>query len=802
MKKTILLILLVSIQSVSAQTIKVLDDQSNKPLDMVNIGAKGAKFSAITNSQGRADISSLKKYDTLIIQLFSYDAFVVSQQDLSSSDYTVYLKSAIFNQDEFVISATRWRQSKKEVPQQITAITKKDVQLQNPQTAADLLSVSGEVFIQKSQQGGGSPMIRGFASNRLLYTVDGVRMNTAIFRGGNIQNVISLDPLAMENVEVLFGPGAVIYGSDAIGGVMGFQTLVPELSSNDDEFITGTAMIRHSSANNELSGHADISVGWKKWAILTSFSHNRFSDLRMGANGPTDYLKSFYVQRVDSVDQVVENLDPRTQVSTGYSQMNIMQKIRYKPNKKWDVEYGFHFSETSDFDRYDRLIETTPDGLPRSAVWRYGPQKWMMNTLSVTHFGENKIYDYMTIRLAQQSFEESRIDRRFNHHRERTQRERVDAYSANIDFAKKAGKHRFFYGTEVIWNDVMSIGSAINILDNSPIAVQDRYPQSTWSTLSGYFNYQFHVNEKIVAQTGVRYSHYQINSDFTRHLDFFPYDFTTIEINNGSFNGTLGITYNPTKKWSFSVNTSTGFRAPNVDDIGKIFDFSAGDIVVPNTQLEAEYAYSAEASVSKIFGTFMKVDVSGFYTFLDNAMVRREFSLNGQDSMLYDGDLSKVYAIQNAAYGTVYGFHTNIEFNLNKGFRLSTKFNYQLGVEEMEDGTVARSRHAAPWFGITKFSYSKKQLDLQLYATYSGEVSAENLNPEEQQKPFIYARDETGELYSPSWYTLNFKAMYQVTEKLSFSAGVENITDQRYRPYSSGLAAAGRNFILSFMLRF
>ena len=114
------------------------------------------------------------------------------------------------------------------------------MRLHNPQTAADLLSVSGEVFIQKSQQGGGSPMIRGLATNRLLYTVDGVRMNTAIFRGGNIQNVISLDPLAMENVEVLFGPGAVIYGSDAIGGVMGFQTLIPELSSNKDEFVTGT----------------------------------------------------------------------------------------------------------------------------------------------------------------------------------------------------------------------------------------------------------------------------------------------------------------------------------------------------------------------------------------------------------------------------------------------------------------------------------------------------------------------------------------------------------------------------------
>jgi len=802
MKISFLVFLLAFIQVAYAQTIKVLDANNNQPLDMVHIGAKGTKVTTNTNSNGLTDISALIAYDTLIIQLFGYETLTVSQQDISDFDNIVYLKSTVFNQDEFVISATRWRQSKKNIPQRVTAITRKEIQLQNPQTAADLLSVSGEVFIQKSQQGGGSPMIRGFATNRLLYTVDGVRMNTAIFRGGNIQNVISLDPLAMENVEVLFGPGAVIYGSDAIGGVMGFQTLIPELSSNKSEFVTGTAMMRHSSANNELSGHVDVNVGWKKWAVLTSFSHSRFSDLRMGANGPSEYLKPFYVQRVDSIDQVVENLDPRTQVSTGYSQTNMMQKIRFKPTKKWDIEYGFHYSETSAYDRYDRLIETTANGLPRSAVWKYGPQKWMMNNLSVTHFGENKLYDYMTIRLAQQNTEESRIDRRFNNLRLRTQLERVNAYSANIDFEKKSGRHQFFYGTEAVLNDVMSVGSAINILDNTPIPVQDRYPQSRWSTISGYFNYQFHLSEKLVAQAGIRYSNYHINSDFTRHLEFFPFDFTQVEINNSAVNGTFGLTYNPSKKWSLSMNTSTGYRAPNVDDIGKIFDFSAGDIVVPNTALEAEYAYSAEASVSRVFGTFMKVDVTGFYTYLDNAMVRREFALNGQDSVLYDGDLSKVFAIQNAAYGTVYGFHSSVEINLTRGFRLSSKVNYQLGIEELEDGTVARSRHAAPWFGVTRLSFTKNLINLQFYATYSGEVSAENLNPEEQQKQFLYAHDENGNLYSPSWFTLNFKTMYQATETLSFSAGIENITDQRYRPYSSGLAAAGRNFILSFKLTF
>ena len=111
----------------------------------------------------------------------------------------------------------------KHSPKKITPIPKAEVEFQNPQTAADLLGISGKVYVQKSQQGGGSPMIRGFATNRLLYSVDGVRMNTAIFRGGNIQNVINLDPFAISSTEVLFGPASVIYGSDAIGGVMSFQ---------------------------------------------------------------------------------------------------------------------------------------------------------------------------------------------------------------------------------------------------------------------------------------------------------------------------------------------------------------------------------------------------------------------------------------------------------------------------------------------------------------------------------------------------------------------------------------------------
>ncbi len=128
---------------------------------------------------------------------------------------------------EVVISAARWKQTAEHIPAQVAVVLPRQIAQFQPQTAADLLGISGKVFIQKSQQGGGSPMIRGFATNRLIYSVDGVRMNTAIFRAGNIQNVINLDPFALERTEVVFGPASVMYGSDAIGGVMSFTTLQP-----------------------------------------------------------------------------------------------------------------------------------------------------------------------------------------------------------------------------------------------------------------------------------------------------------------------------------------------------------------------------------------------------------------------------------------------------------------------------------------------------------------------------------------------------------------------------------------------
>ncbi|MCC6720870.1 MAG: TonB-dependent receptor [Bacteroidia bacterium] len=801
MKKTLIMCLLMSICIITfSQTITIKDNETDKPIEGVILLSDKPKAFSITNAKGQANISEFNKAEKIKISSIGYKNIMRSYFQLQTSNFELRLEQTNFNLEEIVISGTRWRQSSPDVPSKIIKITSKEVEFQNPQTAADLLGISGKVFIQKSQQGGGSPMIRGSATNRLIYTVDGVRMNTAIFRRGNIQNVINLDPFATEYTEVLFGPGSVIYGSDAIGGVMSFQTLTPQLSMTDKLLITGKTIARYSSANNEKTGHFDVKIGWKKWAIVTSFSSWDFDNLRQGSKGPNDYIKDIYVQRQDSTDVVIKQNDPLLQIPTAYSQFNMMQKIRFKPNKKWDFQYGFHYSVSSPFGRYDRLTRFSK-GTIRYAEWNYGPQKWMMNNISITHNGNNIAYDEMTIRLAQQSFEESRIDRTLHKVNRNTQTENVEASSINIDFNKKTNsKNTLYYGVEYVFDNVLSVGKITDIKTGAEQKGPSRYPLSTWTSIGAYLNDQYKLSEKLLFQAGARYNRFIIDSDFD--TTFYPFAFTNANVNNSALTGSLGFIYRPTKNWVINANAGTAFRTPNVDDIGKVADSEPGSVVVPNPGLKAEYAYNFDFGIAKIFKDLLKVDISCFYTIINNSLVRRDFLFNGQDSIIFSNQMSKVQAIQNAAVTNVYGLQAEVEIKLPSGFSYISDFNFQAGKDELDDGTKSPSRHAPPFYGVNRLRFKKNNLMLELNTIYQGKMSFDQLPEDEKAKVELYAKDANGNNYAPAWHTVNFKAFYQYSENLSISSGVENITDQRYRPYSSGVSGAGRNFIISLKANF
>ncbi|KAA1247675.1 TonB-dependent siderophore receptor [Aquimarina sp. RZ0] len=797
MRQFIFLLLTLSISTASiAQKITVVSKSNKQPIPDVEIYNKIKSKAVITDFDGIADISEFKNNEVLYFEHISHIPRSFVKARVLKRGHVVYLDIDENQLSEVVISVSKWKQDKKDVTQKIVSLSSDDIALSTPQTSADLLQSSGQVYVQKSQLGGGSPIIRGFSTNRLLLTVDGVRMNTAIFRGGNVQNVIAVDPFTVERTEVILGPGSVVYGSDAVGGVINFYTSQPKFAISGKNKLSGNAIARYSSASNEKTGHVDFNIGLEKWAFLTSFSYTDFDDLKMGSHGPDDYLRNEYVERINGVDTVVQNRDPETQIFTGYDQFNILQKVHYTPNENWDFNVGLIYTQSSDYPRYDRLIRKR-DGNLRSAAWFYGPQKWLMSNFQLTNKQKNSMYDKMKFTAAYQNFQESRNDRDFGNDILSRTKENVDAYSSSLDFEKKfSEKTTLYYGLEYILNQVGSEGSEVNILTDEVVAAPSRYPDgSTWQSIAAYTSIKSKLSEKLRFQGGLRYNRIILYSEFDD--TFFDFPFREANIDTEAVTGTAGFSWLPNDALQWKLNFSTAFRAPNIDDVGKIFDSEPGSVVVPNPDLEPEYAYNVELGLATKLCKNFKIDVATYYTQLDNALVRRDFSLNGETEIDFGGEPSNVQAIQNAANARIYGFEAGISYDFARNLTLSSQYTFTGGEEELDDGSISPSRHVAPQFGNTHIKYTGDKWMIDAFAMYNGKFDFEDLAPSQQNNDFLYAKDENGNPYSPSWYTLNIRSQFQFTKSLQSTFTIENITDQRYRPYSSGIAGAGRNFILS-----
>ena len=796
--KLLFLLLCLPVISCYSQLITVIDIEDRKPVpDVAILNESNTKF-VYTNRSGVADISSFSATETICFQHFTYERLCISHEAIKNKGSLIFLTRKVFAFEDFVISANRWEQNRNEVPNRITMVLKPEVQLQNPQTSADLIGLSAEVFIQKSQLGGGSPMIRGFATNRVLIVVDGVRMNNAIYREGNIQNIISLDPSSVESTEIIFGPGAAVYGSDAIGGVMDFHTKKALFSTGEKAYIKVDAFTRYSSAAREKTNHLDINIGGKKVAFLSAITYSDFDHLRMGSRNNPDYTRPEYVMNIAGTDTVVSNSDPDLQVSSGYNQINTLNKLRVRLSEAVDISLSNHFSKLSDVPRYDRLIQYK-DGRLRYGDWYYGPQQWMMNSLRTEIKKETLLFDAVVITLAQQNYSESRHDREFGIYSINEQYDKVGILSINTDFDKKLKDENqlVYYGFEYVFNNISSEAVNRNLLSGAAVTAAPRYPDgiNRYSGISFYGGYKNRISDMVTLSSGLRYNHVSLYSTIEDN-SFYNLPFTEISLSNGALTGSGGMVLRFNESLQLNMNLSTGFRAPNLDDVGKIFDPAPGIVMVPNPGLEPEYAWNGDIGISKDIAGLLHFEVTAYYTILNSAMVRHDFLFNGEDSIIFKGELCKVEALTNASWAKVAGAHINILANLTQFLKLKSALTVTRGTEK---GKIPL-RHAAPLFGSTHLLFKAGKLNTDLYANYNGNKKFEDMPPSETDKPYMYASDNNGNPWSPGWVTYNLKVSYDLVKWVLINAGVENILDNRYRPYSSGIVAPGRNFILS--LRF
>ena len=775
-----------------AQKLYIYDQNTNLPLqEAVVKSCDGQTWLNQTGAEGY--VTLIQMAPCYLFEAEGYLTRSISADEIKANSGRIPMFPNQHSVEEVVVSASKFNEKRKDLAQKVQVISKQELALMNQSSTADVLANSGNVFVQKSQLGGGSPIIRGFETNKVLLVIDGVRLNNAIYRGGHLQNVITMDNGVMDRVEVVFGPGSVVYGSDAIGGVMHFTTKNPTLSATEKTLIKASAFSRYMSAVNGFAAHADVLVGTKRFGSLTSFTYSNFGDLRQGAKR-NEFVGSFgarpwYVERINGVDSIRVNADTNLQVGSAYSQYDILQKFSYQPQKGVLHKVNLQLSNSSNIDRYDRLTQTS-NGLPRFAEWYYGPQFRLMAAYTLELSNARSLYDAARVTVAYQAIEESRMDRRFAKNFLNHRIENLDIVTLNADFSKKKGSHEMRYGMDAWYNQVNSSAFQKDIVADTTASLDTRYPDggSTMMSAAAYATHTWEINDKLILNDGLRASYVSLNAAFNDQT-FFPFPFNAISQENAALNGNLGLIYMPNKLWRMNLNGSTAFRAPNVDDLSKVFESVQGTVLVPNPNLKPEFAYNADFGISRVLSEGLVIQATAYGTLLRNALTVGQGTLNGSDSAMYDGQLSRVLTTANAGKAYVYGVEAMISGKLNDHLSMMATVNYTKGRNVTDSIPLD---HIPPVFGKLSMVYTVGKLRAELFMNYSGWKRLADYNFIGEDN-FAYATPYG----MPSWATVNARINYNFSRSLSLQLACENILDQNYRNFASNISAPGRNFIVT-----
>ena len=713
------------------------------------------------------------------------------------------------NLNEVVISVNKTEETKKTVAQQVQVLTAKDIANTQAQSTADVIANTGNVHVQKSQLGGGSPNIRGFEGNRVLLVIDGVRMNNLIYRGGHMQDLIKTDNNNLDRIEVLFGPSSTVYGSDALGGAILMYTKNPSFAVNDKLNVNGNAMYRFGSVDKESTGHVDFNIGGKKLASITSFTYSKFGDLRGGANQNPFYSNSYgerlyYAERFDNKDSLVKNSNRYVQKQSGYTQYDLLEKLAFKQGEHITHGLNLQYSNSSNVPRYDRLTLPAAGGL-KSAEWYYGPQSRLLAGYDFNLKNPEGKFQSVHFGLNYQALEESRHNRNFGDRWLKNRIENVSVIGANLDFQKTIKTHDIRFGLDAQMNSLKSTANKKDILADTIAKFATRFPDGVnkMNNFAVYISHTWKINEHLTLTDGLRLGYSTLHctlSDTTTPPDPLPAHppYTTIDQKTPVYSGSIGIINSPSDDLKFSLMVSTGYRVPNVDDVTKIFDPAPGTVRVPNVDLKPERTVNYELGITKIFNNKARWENFVFYTDLYDAITVGEFKYNGKDSIMYDGVLSKVYANQNKGRAYIYGFSSNFKAQLNEHFMLGLMMNYTYG-RIKTDSVDTPLDHIPPFTTRLLFNYTIKKFSSDFFINYNGWKHVKDYALDAGAEDNIEYATADG---MPAWFTANLHFAYEVHKKISIQAGIDNLFDTQYRTFASGINGGGRNIFAAVRVKF
>lgn len=807
-----------------SQKIKIIDKHTGKSIRNVTVYNEKSTINLSSDSEGFVDVSVFKKNENILFSHISYEPQKIKKTILQKQKMVVFLNKQSAQLDEIVLSVFKKSEKTNRIAEQIAVVSSKEIQKISPQTSADLLATIPGIKVQKSQFGGGSPVIRGMESNRVLLVVDGVRMNNAIYRKGHLQSSISVAPNMLDKTEVVFGPSSVLYGSDALGGVIHYYTKTPKLSAEEE--VKSQFFSRFSSVNQEITSHVSAELRFSNWASLTSISFSDFGDLQSGSrrsHGFKDWGKVFYYSE-NRYGNYTENptVNPRPEVlkNTGYHQTDFLQKFFIPLSKNTELKINLQYSTSSNIPRFDRLIEFKNNSL-KFAEWNYGPQnRFLLSSQFLIH-PNKKWLESGSITGAYQQIKESRIQRKFGSLDRSFREELVNVFSVNGDFSvslTQDKKRVLSYGFEFTYNDVTSksFGKTLVVSNgqingsSSGFKVQSRYPDggSNYLSSSAYIAYRQDLNSKTTLNTGLRFTNTTLHALWLDQT-FIHLPETNITAVNSAVTATIGYVYRPGKNWQLNSVVSSGFRSPNIDDIGRVREKS-GNISVPNIHVNPEFAYNVEIGLQKYFNDKkFRVGANVYYSLLDN-YIQRDFVYNTDGSkkqVQFDGEFGNAITNQNKGTAYVFGYTLSYLGKISSTINSSGFITYTKG---RTYDTKEPMSSIPPLFGRVEINYKKDKIEFGAALKFNSKKNIEDFNITEgidnhDLTPIVdpNAILDSDKYYgSPSWMTIGLTSNYLLSDTFSIQARLDNIFDEHYIEFASGISAPGRNASISFVANF
>ena len=717
----------------------ILNKESGNPVADANIIVKNSTMGVVTDRNGSFLLEpneggssvvqvSCIGYETLEVDLKTFQND--KKPEIQLRPISVQLNKSI------VVTASKKELVSFETPDAVSVLTTQELKTGAPRSIAEALIGTTGVWMQKTNHGGGSPIVRGLTGNQTLLLIDGIRLNNATFRYGPNQYFNTLDVFSVDRVEVVRGKGSVLYGSDALGGVINVITGSPEYLSGKARF-GGRGKLKYMSRDMEKSGSGELSFRSENFAILGNVNYKDFGDIYAG--GSLGYERP-----------------------SGYDETGVNLKAKLRMSENWQVIAAYQYLIQNDVGRYDQVAQRGYQ------TYSYDPQIHRLAYAKGEHFSKNPLFRKINVTVSTQLSDEVRKIQKENSTTFTRENDVVKTFGVTLENYSEINKNwEAVTGIEYYSDQVGSGKTETNTATGEMTEKRGLYPDnSEMGSLAAFSQHTLKL-EKLRVHFGGRFNTFRIHS-----VDD---DFGKVTLNPSSLVGNFALQYFTSPRQQFIFSAHTAFRAPNINDISTFGLFDYG-IEIPSTDLAPEKSFTVEGGYKRSVDRF-SLAVTVFNTRLNDQIDRVESTYNGSEYI--DGD--RVYKKANIARSNISGVEFESGFKLDPRLSFISNLTWTYGKNLENDEPM---RRIPPLNGKLALQYSKSKIFGEaefLFASKQDRLSGGDIDD--------HRIPEGG---TPGWNILNFKAGYS-WEKISVNAGLQNIFNQAYRIHGSGIDGVGRS---------